>query len=78
MKGLTSSQGQATGTQRQRHHTIGVVIMSGNDIVSNNDFREGNDLAKQIKALQRALAMERGENHRFREEIRKLLRHRDW
>jgi hypothetical protein len=52
--------------------------MSGNDIVSNNDFREGNDLAKQIKALQRALAMERGENHRFREEIRKLLRHRDW
>jgi hypothetical protein len=78
MKGLTSSQGQATGTQRQRHHIIGVVIMSSNNNVSNNDFREGNDLAKQINALQRAVAIERGENHRFREEIMKLLRHRDW
>ncbi|CAN5121555.1 hypothetical protein BH18THE2_BH18THE2_14400 [soil metagenome] len=41
--------------------------MSSNYIVSNNDFREGNDLAKQIKTLQRAVAMERGENHRFKD-----------
>jgi hypothetical protein len=50
--------------------------MSSNDIVSNNDFLGCSDLSKQIKALQRALAIERGENHRFREEIRKLLRQR--
>jgi hypothetical protein len=34
------------------------------------------DLSEQIKALQKAIANERGENHRFREEIRSLFRHR--
>ena len=32
------------------------------------------DLAEQIKSLQRAFAHERGENHKFREEVRALLR----
>lgn len=32
------------------------------------------DLAEQIKSLQRAFAQERGENHRFREEVREILR----
>jgi hypothetical protein len=32
------------------------------------------DLAEQIKSLQRAFALERGENHKFREEVRALLR----
>ncbi|CAN5303784.1 hypothetical protein BH18THE2_BH18THE2_26070 [soil metagenome] len=32
------------------------------------------DLTDQIRALQLALAHERGENYRFREEIRALLR----
>jgi hypothetical protein len=32
------------------------------------------DLAEQIKSLQRAFALERGENYRFREEVRALLR----
>ena len=45
-------------------------MYSNKDRVSNND----SDLGEQIKALQRALAVERGENHRFREEIRTLIR----
>jgi hypothetical protein len=31
------------------------------------------DIAEQIKSLQRAFAQERGENHRFREEVRGIL-----
>ena len=31
------------------------------------------DLAEQIKSLQRAFALERGENYRFRKEVRTLL-----
>jgi hypothetical protein len=38
------------------------------------DSYELDELEKQIKALQRAFALERGENHRFREEMRALLR----
>lgn len=48
--------------------------MYSNETISNNDFREIRNLSQQIKALQRAWAIERGENHRFREEVRALLR----
>jgi hypothetical protein len=40
------------------------------------DSYELDELEKQIKALQRAIALERGENYKFREEIRALLRSR--
>lgn len=51
-----------------------LLFMYSNETISNNDFREIRNLSQQIKALQRAWAIERGENHRFREEVRALLR----
>jgi hypothetical protein len=35
-----------------------------------------NELTEQIKSLQKALAHERGENYRFRQEVLALLRQR--
>jgi hypothetical protein len=40
--------------------------------IDNNDY----NLSDQIKALQHALALERGENQKFRDEVRALLRNR--
>jgi hypothetical protein len=35
---------------------------------------DSSEIKEQINALQRAFALERGENHKFREEIRALFR----
>ena len=48
--------------------------MHSNDPVSNNNFHGYIDLSKQIEAVQRSIAVERGENHKFRKEVRAILR----
>jgi hypothetical protein len=40
--------------------------------------KSNQELSEEIKALQRAIAEERGENHRLREEIRAFLERGHW